>query len=333
MGLVKENHQPRQGEILPLMERSNGLPGEARLPDKAKLDIAPWNGKEPLTRSPVLRLLVIHGVADSFNQGWHLLAAEAPPDIEVAMHEFPGHGHRSEEEIMSSLEELSNDCFEAFREAMDTGTFALLCHSIGCLVGTVVAKRARAELGVEPVLVFMVERGAPVFPKWTPEGLEVLKTDPERFLGYFQPNAVSLLRSAGDLGKRTFDMWRKGWFIECDTLEVGYHVFKCPIVAIYAETMVHKFVNLSQETDDAKKDFFATTLQWDNNFKNGRQPDGTNFAGHFPLPTYKEWDKWTEHSKGVTILNCRDTDHMSIKTDPSFKLMVWEHLREVIKQF
>ena len=43
---------------------------------------------------------------------------------------------------------------------MNTGAFAFLGHSIGALMAIKVAKRARAELGVEPVFVIMLERGA-----------------------------------------------------------------------------------------------------------------------------------------------------------------------------
>jgi len=68
-----------------------------------------------------------------------------------------------------------DDAFEALRVPMETGNFALLGHSIGCLVIIEVAKRAEAELNVKPVAVFMVERGAAQWPLFTDTGLKALQ--------------------------------------------------------------------------------------------------------------------------------------------------------------
>lgn len=330
-GYVRENNQPRQGTVLPLIERTNLLPGVKHLPDKYRKEVPPYNGQELIEKKPVVRLLVAHGVCDEYKQAWHLLEASAPPEIEVAMHEFPGHGHRESEEILGDMDKLSDDCFEAFREAMDTGSFALLGHSIGCLIITRVAMRARKELGVEPVLVFMIERGACQYGKWSDEGFRVLHEDRVAFMEVMQPLAANLYSTGSDVGKRTMDMWQRGWFMENACLEVGAHEFLCPIVAIYAELMVVPHLKADEILEKMKDEKIAKTVKWQ--ALTTKQEDGRLFIGHFPVWTFTEWGKWTQHSDGAKILNCRGTDHMSIKSDGGFKTMVFDSLMELIKEW
>mmetsp|Transcript_112502 Transcript_112502/g.195223 ORF Transcript_112502/g.195223 Transcript_112502/m.195223 type:complete len:352 (+) Transcript_112502:93-1148(+) len=330
-GYVRENNQPRQGEELPLITRSNMIPGIDKLPDKNKKEVPPYNGQKATERKPVLRLLVAHGVCDSFPQAWHLFADSAPPEIEVAMHEFPGHGHREDEEILGDMDKLADDCYEGFKEAMDTGSFALLGHSIGCLIVTRVAARARKELGVEPVVVFMIERGAPPYGKWSDEGFRVLHEDKMEFMKVMQPMAADLYKTGTAIGNRTMDMWQRGWFMENATMEVGDHEFQCPIIAIYAERMVTNFIPADQVGEALKDDFQSKMIKW--NALHQKDKDGRLFVGHFPIWTFEEWSKWTSHSGGVTVLNCRGTDHMSIKSDDSFKRMVFDYCKEVVKEW
>lgn len=110
---------------------------------------------------------------------------------------------------------------------MKTGCFALLGHSIGALMAIKVAKRARRELGVEPVLVVMLERGAAQHPLFTEKGAQWLREEPASFFEAWNPMVYKLYklpgpvseafsgvsryfsRSAGDLGARTLEMWAK----------------------------------------------------------------------------------------------------------------------------
>ena len=113
---VVENQQPVKGTVLPLMTRTTKLPDFSRLPAAKKKALPPYNGSPVPERSPVLRLLCIHGAADSYAADWCVLENEAPPNVEVAVHEFPGHGHRDDEEFCTTLDGLVDDCFDAFRD-------------------------------------------------------------------------------------------------------------------------------------------------------------------------------------------------------------------------
>jgi len=328
VGHVVENHQPRPGDVLPPISRSFKLPDQCWLPQAARRQLPPLNGEQVAERRPVLRLLCVHGVADSYQQDWSTLESEAPPEIEVAMHEFPGHGHREKEPILGSIDELADDAYEAFRHSMDTGSFALLGHSIGCLVITRVAKRAREELGVEPVMVFMVERGACQHPLFTEKGYEKLHSDPVGFMSIYQPTVVAFVKSAGDIGQRTLDMWQRGWFCENHTLEQGYHTFRCPLIAMFAEYMV-RCERPAEELDP----YNAAIIQDGSKLFNKIREDGVAFTGHFPYETYEHWHEWTEFKDTFRIVEVKKCDHMSIKSSIKFKITLWDTLKEVIKKW
>ncbi|CAE7756095.1 grsT [Symbiodinium microadriaticum] len=323
-GNFVENRQPVKGTVLPKMRRTHQLPDFSRLPDRVKKTLAPYNGKAVSERSPVLRLLCIHGAADAYSVDWCNLEEEAPPEVEVATHEFPGHGHRDAEPFCVTLDELCDDCFDAFRDAMDTGAFALLGHSIGALVAIKIAKRARAELGVEPVAVIMLERGAAQHPLFTEVGAERLRSDPASFFEYWNPMVFKLYKSAGDIGKRTLDMWQKDQLMDQDAIEVGHHTFKCPLTAFAADGSWDSWVTL-KDLDEKEA---ALTQQ---NIEAGAyriEKDGKAFAGHFPAWTYDGWKDWTEHPKGCNIVKCKDcATFTSSRRDQKESPMSWINMQ------
>lgn len=183
---VAENAQPPTGTVLDWLPRTEKIPGLVnsmhRFSEKVLRELDPSTRSAITERSKVirgitakLRLLCIHGVADSYEQSWFELEAESPPEIEVVVYELPGHGRRDSEIVCTSVQDLADDAFGALRGAMETGAFAFLGHSVGCLVVLELAKRALEELNVKPVVVFMVERGAPQFSPLTPKGVDALQ--------------------------------------------------------------------------------------------------------------------------------------------------------------
>merc|ERR1719221_1613897 len=212
---------------------------------------------------------------------------------------------------------------------MDTGAFALLGHSIGCLLVTVIAKRARKELGVEPMFVFMVERGSCQYPLFTDSGNEMLKNDRVAFMNIWNPQVMAFYNSAGDVGERTMNMWQRGWFCENDTREVGFHTFKCPLQAICADSTVDTGVfvkDVPEEKKEALKRHLATR------FHSLKQDDGSIFYGHFPWYTYEKWNEWTEYPPRK-IVKCPAADHMSIKGNSTFKKTVFGTLLEILQKW
>lgn len=283
-----------------------------------------------MERKPVLRVLCMHGAADSFEQDWHLLQEEAPPDIEVATHEFPGHGHRKDEPFLKTLQELADDAFDAFHEAMDTGTFALLGHSIGCLMAILVARRARAELGVEPVLVIMMERGAAQFPLFTNVGADRLRNDPIPFFEYWNPMVSHMYNTGTELGQRTMDMWATDQIIDQEAIEVGYHLFKCPMLSLMAEHSVKTWVIAHDLSEDGRR---LLTRKMEVGAFKVHEKDGRIFDGHFPAWTYNDWKLWTAHPHGCPAVECRGCDHMSIKRNEISRNEIWKVLRAIVDKF
>mmetsp|Transcript_42970 Transcript_42970/g.68070 ORF Transcript_42970/g.68070 Transcript_42970/m.68070 type:complete len:350 (+) Transcript_42970:93-1142(+) len=326
---VIENLQPVKGTTLPLMARSLKLPDFSRLPAAKKKALPPYNGQSVPPREPVLRLLCIHGAADSYAADWCVLENEAPPNVEVAMHEFPGHGHRDTEDFLTTLDELVDDCFDAFKEAMNTGAFALLGHSIGALMAIKVAKRARSELGVEPVLVVMLERGAAQHPLFTDSGAQWLRDDPVTFFEVWNPTIYKLYKSAGEVGARTLKMWATDQIMDQDAIEVGFHRFKCPLLAVGAQHSWQHWEKLDELTPEAKE-WIKTKATIGAYMK---EKDDKIFHGHFPEWTYEGWQEWTEHPAGCRIVECKEANHMDIKINPHFTTELWKTLKQVTDAF
>jgi len=326
---VVENQQPVKGTVLPLMTRSLKLPDFSRLPAAKKKALPPYNGESPPSRSPVLRLLCIHGAADSYAADWCVLENEAPFNVEVATHEFPGHGHRDTEDFCTTLDELVDDCFDAFKDAMNTGAFAFLAHSIGALMAIKVAKRARAELGVEPVFVVMLERGAAQHPLFTEKGAQWLRDEPVSFFEVWNPTVFKLYKSAGEVGARTLKMWATDQILDQDAIPVGFHLFKCPLLAVGAEVSWRTWVKM-EELSEEMKDVTRKKMTIGAYMK---EKDGKAFQGHFPEWTYEGWQEWTEHPAGCRIIECKDATHMDVKLNEQFRHELWKSVKQIIDNF
>merc|ERR1719510_754894 len=167
-------HPPRQrqmplGSVLPRIKRGPRCPGRTSIP---KLMMKQFGEEEH--REPKLYVLAFCAEADSVLSGWLRLEVDAPSYVEVATYEWPGHGVRDKEPLLSSLNELGADAFEAFREPMSTGHFMVIGCSVGVLVMTYVCERAQRELGVSPKSCFALDRGPPHLPVFTDRGYKLL---------------------------------------------------------------------------------------------------------------------------------------------------------------
>lgn len=242
---------------------------------------------------------------------------EAPPDIEMATHEPPGHGIRKDEPICNTLQALGDDAYEAFREAMDTGPFVLLGHSIGCLIATFVAERARRELNVQPLLAIMIERGAPHLPALSEYGLNMLKTDPVQFMKIRDPSTAKGIENP-IFGDQVLRMWSNDLQIENDTRPVGWYKFPCPILVFRCPSHYKK--DLPNEVLESNKANFEI------HSKRG-------FLGHFGKEWCEAWREWTEHTRGAPTWCIEDSNHMTIKSNQDVRKRIWSELQAVVESF
>merc|ERR1712061_455298 len=95
-------------------------------------------------------------------------------------------------ELATSLHELCEDAFEAFREPMSTGRFIVAGHSVGASLMTCVCEKAQRELGVSPLLAIALDRGAPHIPVYSEHGMRLLEDEPDEWAKAYNPSFYAL---------------------------------------------------------------------------------------------------------------------------------------------
>jgi len=235
-------------------------------------------------------------------------------EIEMATYEWPGHGVREKEQLLKTLDDLRDDAFEALKEIMDTGSFAVLGHSIGCLLATAVCERARRELNVEPLYAIMLERGAPQFPVLSPSGQDMLRNRIDEFLGAYGVAFVAAI--GGEHGKA---MWQHDMELENDNREVGWYKFSCPILSACA--MRNYGLVMNEDKLDEKNKMFKKVREEQVSYY------GTSY--NFSKDMYVAWNEWTTHKDGAQVLYV-DADHYGVKTDKEVRRVMWRSLRELL---
>jgi len=83
------------------------------------------------------------------------------PSIELQMIEIPGRGRRFADPLVHTLDEMADDLLRQMRGALDGSPFLLFGHSMGALLVYELARRIRAELGLEPAHAFFSGRYPP----------------------------------------------------------------------------------------------------------------------------------------------------------------------------
>lgn len=325
LGHVVLNRQPPKGTVLPPMPRSFRVPSDTMLPSRVQATLPPRSGEKLKERLPKLRLLCMYGAGDSINQEWCYMQHDAPEFVEMATHELPGHGTRSKEAPKTTLQEVVDDAFEGFKEAMETGVFAVIGHSIGCLIATGLCERAKRELNVEPLYAIMIERGAAHFPVHSEFGLNLLRTRPLDFLKIYSPptaKAIETFKAAdkektGEGWKHVLDMWGNDLQIENDTREVGWYKFPCPVLAF--NSPVTRFRECSQEQLKEAEPFRKIRTERD-------------YLGHFAPEHFEAWSEWTEHPDGAAVVPV-DADHFGIKRHERCRRRIWADLEKLFENF
>mmetsp|Transcript_35218 Transcript_35218/g.64328 ORF Transcript_35218/g.64328 Transcript_35218/m.64328 type:complete len:328 (-) Transcript_35218:91-1074(-) len=313
------NNQPKTGTTLPLMRRSMRVPGLKDLPWLIQKRLPPIQGQQK-SREPKLRLLCMMGAADNVCQEWCYMEQDAPEFVEMATQEPPGHGMRKEEPVSQKVQTLGDDAFEGFKEAMDTGPFVLLGHSIGTLTATYLAERAKRELNVQPLFVILMERGAPHLPAFNEYGFEMLKTDPVGFMKIRDPSTAKSFDTP--LGEQALRMWSNDLMMEMDTRPIGWFKFNCPLLIFRCSAP--KIADLPPETRDevleAHKGYLSLHSERD-------------YLGHFGKECHEAWAEWTDHPKGAEVVLVEDANHMSIKSHAEVRKRIWAELKAIVDAF
>lgn len=111
-------------------------------------------------------------------------------------------------------------------------------------------------------------------------------------------------------------------------LEVGYHKFLCPILAVCAQHGVRDELNLPAVSDEYEKEMHERNILTGAHFGR-RNGDGTRFGGHFPMWSFEEWEQWTEHKHGAKVVECMGAHHSDVKVHPHTE-HIWKALQGII---
>jgi len=270
---------------------------------------------EEEAREPRLYILAFCAEADCVLSGWLRLEVDAPADVEVATYEWPGHGVREKEPLLSTLEELGADAFEAFKETMSTGHFMACGCSVGALVMVHVCERAQRELGVAPRSVFVLDRGPPHLPVFTEHGLQLLRAKPDEWMALWNPG-IHRLHREGKIAEVAFRRWLADMRLENDTRPVGWHRFACRVNAFVALVTSHDFPPPGARHEGVDEEWAERRARCT------RSGKGYSFESR----EYDLWRSWAEDVR-VYELCC---EHEQVQRDAGFQAVLWSEARRVL---
>eukprot|EP00930_Biecheleria_cincta_P038687 TRINITY_DN26571_c0_g1_i1.p1 TRINITY_DN26571_c0_g1~~TRINITY_DN26571_c0_g1_i1.p1 ORF type:complete len:370 (-),score=71.89 TRINITY_DN26571_c0_g1_i1:37-1095(-) len=309
-------------EYMPPIPRNYRLPDFNSVPEKLR-KTAGMEGLESYVRPKVcIRAFVFYGAGDTWYT-WAQMAKDAPAYIEMAVHEWPSHGSRDEEEHPLTLEKMANDAFRAVKPALEQhakggriakAPFVFISHSIGCLIAMAVAKKAREELGLEPAGVVMMDRAAPNIPLHSEAGQKRRDEDPWAFMKEYNGMVYNAASGAGgEKGERMIKMWVDDVKIGSDTRPVGFHKFNCELLLLVAsENAGIEALKDSPKKED--REYHATRD------KLMGSPPG--WAMDCSPEQYEQWKGWV--AEGLFEQKSIKADHVRIKSHPEALAAIWE---------
>ncbi|MBD0258709.1 MAG: thioesterase [Cytophagales bacterium] len=101
--------------------------------------------------------------AGGSNSAYHRLVRLAPPWMRVMPVELPGRGTRYHEPRLTSLDDMAADAFDRIAPLL-AQPYALYGHSMGALLGYVLAARIHQAGCPRPLHLFLSGRAAPTVP-------------------------------------------------------------------------------------------------------------------------------------------------------------------------
>jgi len=219
------NPKFKLGEELPRLPRSHRCPGIDVIKKSQQSKFGDVARHEH--RKPKLYAFLFPGASDTVkNNGWLNFEVNSPLDWEAATYEWPGHLCRKDEPSCTNLEQLAQDAYEAFKEAMQLGHFIVIGHSIGAVLMTRFCQIAEERLGMNPLLALSLDRAGPHIPYWSFHGFSKLAREPDKFLANYMPSTLETKGLEGSTHYETFIIDQR---MSNQILDVGAYRFPCPI--------------------------------------------------------------------------------------------------------
>lgn len=167
-----------------------------------------------------------------------------PEWLEAAVYECKAHGVREDEPWDNSMEERCEDAWAALKPALEEharggciegAPFAFMVHSSGAQLMTLLAKRLREALSLEPAACFIVDRSPPNIRAISDIGYEMLKKDPLEFFEHFSPNVKTYYGKNNPVSDAMYERWHRGMLLtQGFFMEEKGHMFDCPIYVFIA---------------------------------------------------------------------------------------------------
>jgi len=254
----------------------------------------------------------------------------APSFVEMAVHEWPSHGIREEESPCETLADLARDAFKGLKTAaaqhavggaLEGAPFALIGHSVGCLLMVEVAALLRSELGLEPALVVALDRVAPHVPMFTPCGMELMQSSPEDFMRLYNGEVHRCAQAAGgERGQRMLQMWVNDVRYANEVRPEGFHVFECDVLVLMAlhSALIDREIQVPNPDPEKVKAHAARDRLMNSSPGSAMDYDFAQFEG---------WARWTS---GTCTIRGVDTDHLNIKSHAAALDMIYEALQAAV---
>jgi len=280
-------------------------------------------------REVAVRVFVFSGAGDMAG-AWGDVMRFAPPFAEIALHEWPSHGIREDEPPCERLDDLAKDAFKGLKTALaqhaaggalEGAPFALIGHSVGCLLMVEVAALLRRELGLEPVLAVALDRVAPHTPMFTKEGLEKMQSSPDEFMRLYNGEVYRCSQAAGgERGQRMLRMWVDDVRYANEVQPVGFHVFECDLLVLMA--LHNAYIDQEIQVPNPDPEKVKAHAERDR-LMNSSPGSAMDYD-------FEQFDGWKEWTSGTCTIRGIDTDHLNIKSHPTALDMIYEALRAAI---
>lgn len=318
------------GGTLPKIPRGETLafPTFNDLPESRRKMLMKQYEKKKDKREPRIRLFVFYGVADSVSD-WAEFMVHAPVWVDIAVYECKCHGVRETEPWDASMETRLEDAWEAIQPALEQhakggsiegAPFAFLVHSAGSQLVTLLARRVRHKLNLEPSDLIVLDRPPPNIRAISDVGYRMLCEDPKKFFDHFNPNIVGYMKTmdTNKLSARFVDKWQKGMHITQEhRCRESYHMFRCPIYAFVAteahgidETFRAGKMDEQQKEQHVKRALVTQSV-----------PDS---RADWDKDQYDLWSKWT--TGGCEVKHIL-TDHSSLRFHDEAQDVIWAILK------
>lgn len=188
--------------------------------------------------------------------------------------------------------------------------FALAAHSMGCQVMIEVALRLKQRMGLQPVAMFPIDRGAPHIPIYTEEGHRLLCMDePLEFFEGFNPTVYRLMlkpnRHESKDTQRMIEMWKRDLRLCQEHLwPEGHFIFNCELHVIKAMR------NFAMDAKKTLPEEAERVREINCRITNSGQASAAPWS-------HESFDAWAQWTTSKCSVHSVDADHIGVKLHPT----------------